>query len=241
MSNCAVLIPIYKESFDTDEEFSVSKSLTNLKGHDVYWVAPDSLNLTYYQKHFEGVQVKRFEDSYFENIPSYNRLFVRKNIYIAFAEYEYVLICQPDAIVLKPELNQWIEKPYDYIGAPWPNGYALTILIKSIPIPEGVICNTFVGNGGLSLRRNKACIRLIEEFADVSNEWAEVGHAEDLFFAFMGTLSKDFMMPNLMTAAHFSHDVDPIYLQKLINHEMPFGLHAWNKYDREYWLKKFAE
>jgi hypothetical protein len=239
MSNCAVLIPIYKESLDADEEFSVSKSLSNLQGHDIYWIAPLSLDLTYYHKHFKGVLVKRFDNAYFESIAGYNKLLVTKNIYVAFEEYEYVLICQPDAIVLKPDLVKWTQKPYDYIGAPWPNGYALTIAIKSIPILEGVKCNAFVGNGGLSLRRNKACIRLIEEFSSVSEEWAKFGHAEDLFFAFMGTLSEDFMLPNFMTAAHFSHDIDPIYLQKIIGYEIPFGVHAWKKYEKDYWHSKF--
>jgi Protein of unknown function (DUF5672) len=235
MTSCAVVIPIYKPSFNADEVFSVKRSLSNLVGHDIHWVAPDSLDLSYYDDTFGSFKVERFSDQYFKDIAGYNRLLVSTKFYERFLHHEYVLICQPDAIVLKPELHLWMEKPYDYIGAPWPNGYSFTIETKKIPIPGGVKCTAFVGNGGLSLRRNKACIRLIEEFPDVSANWDLHGHAEDLYFAFVGTLSLDFMIPNVMTAAHFSHDIDPRYLQNLIDHQQPFAVHAWEKYDRQMW------
>lgn len=235
MSTCAVVIPIYKPHLNDDEVFSVKKSLSNLAGHEVYWVAPASLDITYYQNTF-GVQgVERFEDPYFANIVGYNRLLVSTFFYERFANHEFMLICQPDAVVLKPELHLWLEKPYDYIGAPWPKGYSFTIHTKHIPMEGGVTCTAFVGNGGLSLRRSKACMDLIREFDDVSANWHTYGHAEDLFFAFVGTLSRHFLMPNLMTAATFSHDIDPQYLQHLTNHALPFGVHAWEKYDRAFW------
>ena len=237
MSTCAVIIPIYKPHLSADEIFSVKKSLLNLTDHAVFWVAPASLDITYYQKSFGVQRVERFDDHYFANIIGYNRLLVSTLFYERFANYEFALICQPDAVVLKPELHLWLEKPYDYIGAPWPKGYALTIHTKHIPMEGGVTCKAFVGNGGLSLRRNKACIDLIREFDDVSANWHTYGHAEDLFFAFVGSLSVNFLMPNIMTAATFSHDIDPQYLQDLTNHALPFGVHAWEKYDRVFWEK----
>ena len=235
MTSCAVVIPIYKQKPNADEIFSINKSLSNLTGHDVYWVAPASMDITYYQKMFGVQRVERFEDHYFENIIGYNRLLVSVRYYERFSNYEFMLICQPDAVVLKSELHLWIDKPYDYIGAPWPSGYSFTIKTKHIPIDGGVSCTAFVGNGGLSLRRNKACISLINEFDDVSANWHTHGHSEDLFFAFLGTLSLDFLIPNIMTAATFSHDIDPVYLQKLTKNQLPFGTHAWDKYERTLW------
>ena len=237
MSSCAVVIPIYKPHLSDDEIFSVKKSLSNLAGHEVFWMAPASLDITYYQNTFEVHRVERFEDHYFANIAGYNRLLVSTLFYERFGDHEFMLICQPDAVVLKPELHLWLDKPYDYIGAPWPKGYSFNIQTKHIPIEGGVNCTAFVGNGGLSLRRNKACIGLIKEFDDVSNNWHTYGHAEDLFFAFVGTLSLNFLLPNIMTAASFSHDIDPLYCQELTQHQTPFGVHAWEKYDRSFWEK----
>lgn len=234
--NCAVLIPIYKSQLDEDELFSVKTSLSNLHGHDVYWVAPNGIDLSFYRQNFGSIQPQYFDAEYFKNIAGYNKLLTSTFFYETFIDYEFCLICQPDAIVLKPELQDWLEKPYDYIGAPWPNGYSLKIQTNKIPIPEGITCTAFVGNGGLSLRRNKACIELLDEFDDVAENWRINGHAEDLFFAFLANLSEKFSTPNLMTAAKFSHDIEPILLNKITRYRIPFGVHAWSKYDRSHWI-----
>jgi hypothetical protein len=237
--NCAVLIPIYKTQLDEDELFSVKTSLSNLQGHDIYWVAPDGIDLSFYNQNFGLIQPKYFDAHYFENIAGYNKLLTSTFFYETFIKYEFCLICQPDAIVLKPELQEWLEKPYDYIGAPWPSGYSLKIQTNKIPIQEGITCTAFVGNGGLSLRRNRACIDLLNEFDDIAELWRTNAHAEDLFFAFTGNISEKFLIPNLMIAANFSHDIEPIQLNKLIHHRIPFGAHAWSKYDRAHWVSIF--
>ena len=235
--NCAVLIPIYKTQLDEDELFSVKTSLSNLEGHDIYWVAPEGIDLSFYNQNFGLIQPEYFDVDYFRNIAGYNKLLTSTFFYETFVKYEFCLICQPDAIVLKPELHLWLEKPYDYIGAPWPNGYSLKIQTNKIPILEGITCTAFVGNGGLSLRRNQACINLLTEFDDVAALWMRDGHAEDLFYAFVGTLSVDFLIPNIATAALFSHDIDPVHLYKLTQNKVPFGCHAWNKYEPNHWRK----
>ena len=234
--NCAVLIPIYKSQLDEDELFSVKTSLSNLQGHDIYWVAPEGLDLSYYNRNFGVITPYFFDPDYFKNIAGYNKLLTSTFFYETFIKYEFCLICQPDAIVLKPELHKWLEKPYDYIGAPWPSGYSLNIKTKKIPIPEGIICTAFVGNGGLSLRRNHACISLLNEYDDIAETWRTEGHAEDLFYGFTATISSQFRVPNLFTAANFSHDIEPLMLSKLINYQKPFGVHAWAKYDKQHWL-----
>lgn len=233
--NCAVLIPIYKNQLDEDELFSVKTSLSNLQGHDIYWVAPNGIDLTFYNQNFGLIQPQYFDADYFKNIAGYNKLLTSTFFYETFIAYEFCLICQPDAIVLKPELHDWLEKPYDYIGAPWPDGYSLKIQSNKIPIPEGITCTAFVGNGGLSLRRNQACIDLIQEFDDVAEMWGAQGHAEDLFFGFIGTISNNFCVPNIMIAAHFSHDIEPEKINSFIANKTPFGCHAWGKYQRNFW------
>lgn len=236
MNNCAVVIPVYKKTFDEDEIFSISHSLINLKGHDIYWVAPQSLDINYYIEKFNAVNFVKFEDEFFKNIEGYNRLLVSLEFYQRFINYEFMLICQPDAIVLKPELHLWIEKPYDYIGAPWPQGFSLKVKTKKIPLEEGINCTAFVGNGGLSLRRNSACISLLQEFEDLQKEWLHMGHAEDLYFSLIGSISENFRIPNIINAALFSHDIGIEQINKLINNKIPFGIHAWEKYDRGYAL-----
>ena len=179
--------------------------------------------------------IRRYPDSFFSSVEGYSSLLVSANLYQNFSAYEFVLICQTDAIILKPELANWLSQPFDYVGAPWPSGYSAELKIPEISTLREIKCTTFVGNGGLSLRRVRSCQRLINEFHLTSAEWAKRGHAEDLFFGFLGTLSRNFVVPNIATAATFSHDIDPRFLQQLINDEVPLGVHAWTKYDKSLW------
>lgn len=235
MTKCAILIPIYREELSPEEHFAVAVSLRNLAGYDAYWIAPESLDTGYYERHFPVRLICRYPDSFFSSVQGYSSLLVSANFYQNFSAYEFVLICQTDAIVLKPELSSWLSKPFDYVGAPWPSGYSLQLKVPELSALGEIKCTAFVGNGGLSLRRVEACQRLINEFHLTSAEWATRGHAEDLFFGFLGTLSRNFVVPNVTTAATFAHDIDPAFLQQLLNGELPLGVHAWTKYDMPLW------
>jgi Protein of unknown function (DUF5672) len=233
--SCVVLIPIYKENLDTDEFFSVTASLVHLKDFDVVFIGPKNLKLAYYSKEFPEISFLGFENDFFSSINGYNKLLTSEYFYQIFDGYNYMLILQSDAILLKNELAKWIAKDYDYIGAPWPKGYSLTINTNKLPVEGGVLCTTFIGNGGLSLRKIRSCIQLLREFPDLALDWQNTGHAEDLYFGFLSTVSDFFKTPNIKIAAEFSHDIDPQYLSKLINNQTPFGVHAWSKYDRSFW------
>ena len=234
-TTCAVIVPIYKSTLSDDEFFSVKNSIKNVSKYDIFWIAPFDLNIDYYIDNFNIFKIERFENRFFKNIIGYNQLLLSIDFYERFKFYDFILICQTDAIVLKPELNYWLNQPYDFIGAPWPRGFSYEINTKHISDLKNILCTSFVGNGGLSLRRINSCITLLKEYNDVSSYWSDAGHAEDLYFAFMSTLSTNFKIPNLMVAAMFSHDIDPVYLYKLIGSKTPFGAHAWAKYDRQHW------
>ena len=75
--------------------------------------------------------------------------------YRRFSKFEYILIYQLDAFVFKDQLNYWCKKGYDYIGAPWFEGFHLTKTGVNI---------IGVGNGGFSLRRVKTHIDLTGRF-----------------------------------------------------------------------------
>jgi hypothetical protein len=78
-----------------------------------------------------------------ENIQAYNRLMVAPFVYEALSGYSHVLIHEPDALVLKDELDYWCSQPFDYIGAPWFAG--------ATPAPSAPLFGA--GNFGFSLHR----------------------------------------------------------------------------------------
>ena len=232
----ALLIPIYKPKIAGLELFSLQHSIKVLKpGRRVYLIGPQSLDYSFYINSFPNVKIVTFNDSFFQSIGSYSRLLLNEFFYDSFKNYEFVLISQTDAILLRDDLDYWCNSRYDYIGAPWPKALRITVNTDKYKGQDRrVSCP--VGNGGLSLRRVAKCIRLIKEFPEASTKFAGNRINEDLFFSIFGTLSDDFSIPDKITASCFSMEISPDYFSFLNSGKAPMGGHAWWKYDIHFWL-----
>lgn len=236
MSSCAIVIPIYKPNLDEMEQFSLDYSLARLKaGRTCYFIAPASLDVSYYMTRYPGVGLVRFADEYFASIQGYNRLLLHPGFYQHFIDHEFMLILQTDAVLLRDELDDWCAKPYDYVGAPWPDGLEIMVNVDAFSGDKRKRVKTHVGNGGLSLRRNSACVRLLNEFPQATQMFVQTGSSEDIFFAIMGSQSNDFLMPNERVASRFALELRPEYYYAVNDNLAPMGGHAWWRYNQAFW------
>ncbi len=137
----------------------------------------------------------------------------------------------------RDELAMWCVQPFDYVGAPWPDGLELFVNLGTFQGDKGRRVRATVGNGGLSLRRIKKCIAILREFPDAIEYFQRSGSSEDLFFSFMGNLSLDFVMPNEITASRFSLELKPSFYYAINGEHLPMGGHAWWKYEMDFWRK----
>lgn len=237
MSSIVVLIPVYQPVLSAAERFSVTHSLAQLKpGRTVCFIGPEGLDMSAYAIDFPGVPLVTFEKTCFESIKGYNRLLMSAAFYERFASHEFMLILQTDAILLRDELDDWIAKPYDYVGAPWPDGVEILVNLDQFTGEHAKKVKVHVGNGGLSLRRNRACIALLNEFPQALAFFIRTGSSEDLFFSIMGSLSSAFVMPNEIVASQFSLELKPDHYHHVNQHKPPMGGHAWLKYNQPFWL-----
>ncbi len=236
MSNsCAVIIPIYRPELTAVDAFSLDFSLRTLNGRPVYFAAPEGMDVSYYVGRCPSATFVRFPAHLFASIQGYNHLLLSSEFYELFLPNEFVLILQTDAILLRDELDHWTSLPFDYVGAPWPRGNELLV---QIPPFEGAFARpvkALVGNGGLSLRRISGCLSLLKEFPVALQIFLQTGSSEDLFFSFMGLLSKSFVLPNEITASLFSTEVQPEAYYQINGNVLPMGTHAWAKYSPEFW------
>jgi hypothetical protein len=59
---------------------------------------------------------------------------------------------------------------------------------------------------------------------------------EDLFWAYEARkVVRDFRIPGPREALEFSFELAPRYCFQMTCGRLPFGCHAWSKYDREFW------
>lgn len=237
----AILIPVYQEQLNEQEQFSIDYLVKNITRRKLFFIAPESLDKTYYVNRYAGIEFKEFRDINFESIVGYNHLLLDTDFYKSFASYDYMLIHQTDALMFHDNLDYWMERQFDYIGAPWPNGVEVNLKVGKFSSGNGVNLKSYVGNGGFSMRSINNTIALLNEFEEIKDYWIKCGSSEDLFFAFMGMVSDKFTIPNQIIASRFSLELEPEKYFNMNDEEVPTGCHAWWKHDLEFWKKIIAQ
>jgi len=241
MKTVAIVIPIHQARMNQLEYYSVSHSLKVLSGRDIIFVGPSSIGMESIALHFGSHAWRTFDDKFFDSVKSYNKLLLSLEFYNSFIDYDNILILQPDAIVFKDELNYWCKKPFDYVGAPWPDGFEWMVDMCPFAGRNSRRVKVHVGNGGLSFRRVRKCVSLLNEFAEAAELFSESGSAEDIYFSVFGSLSKDFIIPDEVTASQFAMEMKPSYYYNLNGNKIPMGAHAWWTFDIDFWRPLLKE
>lgn len=261
MKKACVVIPVYKSQLTSYEQISLLQCIKTLHRYDIFLVIPQRLKAEWANNTYvldQQIGYKTFNDAFFRDIPAYNRLLKWPGFYKAFLEYEFMLIHQLDAFVFTDELDKWCGRNFDTIGAPLFKGHDLAN-------KDSVIVGQ--GNGGFCLRKVRSCYDVVRSFRSMKFKRRFEGPAaafylrwyrfikhgllfnwsrypfqpiinEDLFWAeLVPRIFPDFSVPEPTSAIAFSFEVNPDILFELNGHKLPFGCHAWWKYDLEFWKK----
>lgn len=257
MKKVAIVIPYYTNDLSEEEKLSLKHLNKYLGKYDKYFVVPESLKKVH---NFKNANLEKFPNKYFTSTITYSKLLNQSFFYERFSRYEYILIYQLDALVLKDQLLYWCKKGYDYIGAP-----LFDSLIGRLS------SNSQIGaNGGLSLRKVSSAIKVIKIAESLatrssSNIWLKrfwflksvlLGRSKDIwlnasptdypfnedgFWSFEAyKYYKNFKIAPLKEALQFSFERFPEKCFDLNKKRLPFGTHAWNKNDPEFWKQHLA-
>jgi hypothetical protein len=239
LPSLVIAIPIYKKEFDLEEQSLVDRMFTIFTNREIVFVAPQNLDKAYYLARYPSAKLTAFPDHFFESVQGYSRLLLSVQFYETFCEKDFLLISQPDVYVFRDDLDLWLQKPYDYIGAPWPQGFSTNINIgRFANVPGGTLLTTFVGNGGFSLRKIEKCLGMLEQDREVAQWFSATGSNEDLFFSLIGSMTADMVFPNPIEASLFAMEVSPEYFNSLNGQVTPMAAHAFRKHSPEFWIKK---
>lgn len=265
--NNIILIPVYKQKISDYEEKSLRQCFNVLRKHTICLVTYEELNCDIYISIAKEYNIKllreNFSSSYFTNINGYNKILISKSFYVRYKKYNYMLIYQLDAYVFYDALDEWCAQGFDYIGAPWfenyqsyedgaklwkvgNGGFSLRNIRKSINILSRIMpVFGFKKLWELSCTRDllHQCFYVLKSIFGWHNTMdylvSQYVDQEDLFWTqYIPTLGIKMKIPTPKQAAAFSFERSPAYLYKLNNQELPFGCHAWKKYDYDnFWSK----
>ena len=260
-----VAVPFHSNKMSVEENAALEQCAKIFGDHrEIVFVIPESLDCSNQKQLIPSARIERFDDSFFTSVSGYNRLLLTPEFYQRFADYEFMLIYQPDAWVFRDELDYWCEQGYDYIGAPF---------IHS----QGKIEKIIVGNGGFSLRKISAMLRVLDspgkkmfprkllaEFFRFYISRGKFLHAlkpllrmagvipnrrgkyleqirherynsEDMIFYFLGKQFTDDGL--IMPEAKVAADFSLDTCPERFFNKLPFGAHAWVKNNYPFWKK----
>ena len=244
MQKCKVkvVVPVYKERLEGRELLSLKNNAEKLARYPHIILAPEGLNVDAVVAEVPGAEVVRVSGEWLgkNGVAGYNRMMLSKSFYELFIDTDYILICQSDAWVFCDRLDEWCDRGYDYIGAPWPKRrvYNLPIvrqwlwLRRKLFGSERILRQDYfkrVGNGGFSLRRIDSFIAACDRYANRIEEFKQgkgIVYNEDWFWALV---PREFLYPSFDEALGFSFDSHPELCFRLAEGVLPFGCHGWYK------------
>ena len=258
-----MVTPVYKKSLTSDDWRSIRSIREHLAHYHHFAVVPRRLAHCC-PGDFPRDRIVVFDDHYFVSPMTYNKLLFSESFFGAFGKYEFMLLAQLDSLVFSDQLEYWCDRGFDYIGAPWSEKYRNHSRIKEEKVGNGGFSLRNITSSLRVLRAKVPALpdytmgpkpawwywsrlkklmiavgRVRVFLPDVSVETFLKRHFrtnEDVFWGvYAKLLDPAFKVADETSALGFAFEAEPRVSFTRTGGRMPFGCHAWSKFDREFW------
>lgn len=229
------------------EKMALNCGLVRLARHPFAIVHPKRYSIDALKQKYPQVIDMPMADEHFVSVDSYNEMMLTADFYRQFQQYDFMLIYQLDAFVFRDELDEWVARDYDYIGAPWlPSdswwqrtvGEMVIRLRKILPSTHDYSKGRMrhaakyfeVGNGGFSLRKVSTMLRVLTENRALIDSLPHGSGArqEDIVFSVILGKKCGLKKPDWHSAVQFAFCDNPNRCFRITKGRLPFGCHAWD-------------
>jgi len=229
----AIVIPNHRATLKWNEDISLRRCKEVFSGYDVIVVHPEGMDKSEYKKYDIISGYIPLKAKYFSSESMYNRLMNTPYFYRYFLEYDYILIYQLDTFIFENNLKEWCAMDIAYVGAPWIDSTWINNLKKKISWIDKFIYP--VGNGGLSLRKVKPFYYGSIFLFPLALCWKGKWHEDFFWTSVAKRLIPGFRIPDVHTALKFAFEEHPERAYELNGKKLPFGCHAWEKFNTQFW------
>ncbi|KKQ95040.1 MAG: hypothetical protein UT21_C0009G0005 [Candidatus Woesebacteria bacterium GW2011_GWA1_39_11b] len=257
MKTVAIVIPTHKSHLNSSDLISIRHLKKYLNRYDKYFLVPDTINTNGYKQ--EGFRFIKFPSEYFTSTKTYNKLLLSENFYQTFAGYNFILVYQLDALVFSDQLLMWCNSGYDYIAAPW-----FKSIVGALSHKKGFPASG--GNGGLCLKNIQSSLKVLKEVKKQARRSSSQDWVRKIWFFWAVIIGKSHKIwlnapadnypfnedgfwaleaPKYLTgykvapfkvALKFAFERFPKKCFNINKRRLPFGCHAWERYDKDFWL-----
>jgi hypothetical protein len=228
-----LVTPTHKADFTEQEEIFLRISLQSNSNLTHFFVIPDDLDITKISEKFSDSEFKRMPKEYFQSARAYNRLMLSNLFYEHFTAYQYLLVVQLDALLLRSIRSEDYEG-YDYVGAPWRKTLRVSTYKRDLHANNKRLIwlpylTVAVGNGGLSFRKVSVFLELLRnpELKKFDSRVWDGSHNEDFVLSYFLKKFK-YKVPSKRHAAIILQEED---FANCVDTKTLLGVHAPDKYN----------
>jgi hypothetical protein len=257
----AILVPLSKRSGLSDEERISLRHLTHyLADYPKFFVTPRSGTFRH-----QDLGIMTFPDKYFGSVKAHNRLLMSEGFYRSFLDYEYIMIYHLDSLVFSSGLDLWCAEGFDLVAPPWIPGPDLPWLKEpgvgngglSLRRVESFLrilqsrerwrngSKTNLANSA-RFRRASGSLQALKDYRfrfrylngikhEIRNYVKNGGNEDRFWWARGRKYYPEFNIAPVETALKFGFEGNPRRCLELSGGELPFGCHAWERFDRRFW------
>lgn len=254
----AIVVPgSSRDVLTPDQEISLRHLTHHLGQYDAYLLVPKGGRLGW-----PGLRTLEVSRKYFGSVRAHNRMMLSRAFYELFSAYDFILNYHMDALVLSDQLLEWCDAGYDYIGAPVFNrrppgtepdmAYAATVnggfSLRRVSAFQRVLesrvrqvdpIEQWRKGGGTARQKFNRGVRTPLKFIPFFNgvRWETRRHtwSEDWFWSERACHYAPLNVAPPREAVRFAFHGRPRYCLEQTGGELPFGVHAWARYDRAMW------
>lgn len=238
-SDICVVIPVHKSQPSDNEVISLQQAGKILRDYSRYLFVPRNFDAKVYLSIDPDLRIIEQDPGFFQSERGYNTMCRRPLFYEPFLSYKYMLLYQSDSFVFRDELFDWCRRGFDYIGPPWLRTEKILVKFGTARLRWLAYFLNPVGNGGFSLRNIKKFFKLSKLFQYISASL--IFHEDILWSNVAPVLLPGFRIPDKSTAMTFAFEGKPELCFQMNGGKLPFGCHAWEKQDRVFWARIFAD
>ena len=260
--NPVIVIIVHKQFLSENEIKSLKQCYKILGAFDIRLVCPAGLDTSIYKQLIPAVKLDFIDSVWQSSYEMFNQL--KHNIFLfqKYKHFSHILFYELDAWVFKDELEFWCKENFDYIGAPWFADYTNSES-PIIGVGNGGFSLRSVQSSSRILKRinflkklrgfwYKAHIQSIFSFENAVKKFGFLfnlkstenfeefllfknGNEDFIWCVKIPQYFSDFRVAPADDALKFSFEVHPEKLYKANHFKLPFGCHAWWKYNLDFW------
>ncbi|MFD0750768.1 DUF5672 family protein [Mucilaginibacter calamicampi] len=162
VNRVCVVIPVHKQHPTNAEVLSLRACTRHLASYDCYLIFPQDLDVSAYTTIFKSLLPRPVTPQWLASIEAYNKMKLDLRFYNMFSAYTHMLTYELDAYIFSDKLNQAHAFEFDFIGAPFFEGYWEAK--PDAQLVQG--CNS-----GFSVRNIQSCISVLSSMNKYRKHW----------------------------------------------------------------------